>query len=58
MLSPQRIQDGGVHTWGEEQSRLVTWRDPASTRATVASMSGLPYWREVARSSPRRAAPC
>jgi uncharacterized protein (TIGR00369 family) len=44
---------GGVDTasaagWGAEQSRLVTWRDPKTTQATVASMSGLAYWREVA----------
>jgi uncharacterized protein (TIGR00369 family) len=34
--------------WGAEQSRLVTWRDPITTQATVASMSGLSYWRAVA----------
>ena len=33
--------------WGAEQSRLVTWRDPITTTATVASMSGLEYWRGV-----------
>jgi uncharacterized protein (TIGR00369 family) len=34
--------------WGTEQSRLVTWRDPITTQATAASMSGLSYWRAVA----------
>lgn len=34
--------------WGAEESRLVTWRDPTTTQATVASMSGLSYWRSVA----------
>jgi uncharacterized protein (TIGR00369 family) len=33
--------------WGTEQSRLVTWRDPITTTAAVASMSGLAYWRGV-----------
>jgi uncharacterized protein (TIGR00369 family) len=33
--------------WGTEQSRLITWRDPITTTATVASMSGLEYWRGV-----------
>ena len=33
--------------WGTEQSRLVTWRDPVTTTAAVASMSGLAYWRGV-----------
>lgn len=33
--------------WGTEQSRLITWRDPVTTTATVASMSGLAYWRAV-----------
>jgi uncharacterized protein (TIGR00369 family) len=33
--------------WGTEQSRLITWRDPVTTTATVASMSGLAYWRGV-----------
>jgi len=33
---------------GAEQSRLITWRDPISTQATAASMSGLSYWRAVA----------
>jgi len=32
---------------GAEQSRLVTWRDPMATQATVASMSGLAFWRAV-----------
>jgi uncharacterized protein (TIGR00369 family) len=34
--------------WGPEQSRLVTWRDPITTQASVASMPGLSYWRAVA----------
>jgi uncharacterized protein (TIGR00369 family) len=34
--------------WGMEQSRVVTWRDPITTRATAASMSGLSFWRAVA----------
>ena len=34
--------------WGEEQSRLVTWRDPITAQATSASMSGLAYWKAVA----------
>jgi uncharacterized protein (TIGR00369 family) len=34
--------------WGVEQSRLVAWRDPITTQATVASMSGLAYWERVA----------
>jgi uncharacterized protein (TIGR00369 family) len=34
--------------WGAEQSRIVTWHDPIATQATVASMSGLSYWRTVA----------
>jgi uncharacterized protein (TIGR00369 family) len=34
--------------WGTEQSRLIAWRDPISTQATAASMSGLAYWRAVA----------
>jgi uncharacterized protein (TIGR00369 family) len=49
------IQDvrGGVDIastagWGEEQSRLVTWRDPITTQATAAEMHGLAYWRAVA----------
>jgi uncharacterized protein (TIGR00369 family) len=33
--------------WGTEQSRLITWRDPVTTTAAVASMSGLAYWRGV-----------
>ena len=31
-----------------EQARLVTWHDPITTQSTVASMSGLAYWRTVA----------
>ncbi|OBK53992.1 PaaI family thioesterase [Mycobacterium sp. 1081908.1] len=34
--------------WGVEQSRVVTWRDPITTQAAAASMSGLAYWRAVA----------
>ena len=34
--------------WGTEQSRVVTWRDPITTQATAASMSGLSFWRAVA----------
>ncbi|WAC91917.1 PaaI family thioesterase [Mycobacterium sp. Aquia_213] len=34
--------------WGAEQSRTITWRDPMTTQATVASMSGLSYWQAVA----------
>ena len=34
--------------WGAEQSRLVSWRDPITTQATVASMTGLAYWQAVA----------
>lgn len=34
--------------WGAEESRIVTWHDPIATQATVASMSGLSYWRTVA----------
>ena len=43
-------QEARVDTagWGAEQSRLVTWRDPKTTQLTVASMSGLSYWRSVA----------
>jgi uncharacterized protein (TIGR00369 family) len=33
--------------WGAEQSRLITWRDPITTRVTIASMPGLAYWRGV-----------
>ena len=32
---------------GAQQSRWISWRDPQATRATVASMSGLAYWRTV-----------
>jgi uncharacterized protein (TIGR00369 family) len=34
--------------WGDEQSRVITWRDPMATQAAAASMSGLSYWRAVA----------
>ena len=33
--------------WGEPQSRVVSWHDPMTIQATVASMSGLAYWRAV-----------
>ena len=33
--------------WGAEQSRVITWHDPMTTQATVASMSGLAYWQAV-----------
>ena len=26
---------------------VITWRDPMTTQATVASMSGLSYWQAV-----------
>jgi uncharacterized protein (TIGR00369 family) len=32
---------------GAEQSRLVTWRDPMATQATVAAMPGLEFWKAV-----------
>ncbi|OBA58703.1 aromatic compound degradation protein PaaI [Mycobacterium sp. 1100029.7] len=38
----------GSAPWGAEQSRMISWRDPMTTQATVASMSGLSYWRAVA----------
>jgi uncharacterized protein (TIGR00369 family) len=34
-------------SWGEPQSRVVSWHDPMKTQATVASMSGLAYWQAV-----------
>jgi uncharacterized protein (TIGR00369 family) len=34
--------------WGAAHSRVVTWHDPLTTQANVASMSGLAYWRAVA----------
>jgi uncharacterized protein (TIGR00369 family) len=50
VTTDQEARDAGVDTagWGAEQSRLVTWRDPKTTQMTVASMSGLAYWRAVA----------
>src|SRR6201997_855506 len=33
--------------WGTEQARLIPWRDPVTTTAAVASMSGLACWRGV-----------
>jgi uncharacterized protein (TIGR00369 family) len=46
--TPARADAAGDAGWGAEQSRVVTWRDPLTTQATVASMSGLAYWRAVA----------
>jgi uncharacterized protein (TIGR00369 family) len=37
-----------MNALGVEQSRVVTWRDPITTQATAASMSGLAYWKAVA----------
>ncbi len=42
------IDTAGTAGWGAEQSRLIAWRDPISTQAAAASMSGLAYWRAVA----------
>ncbi|BBZ46909.1 PaaI family thioesterase [Mycobacterium parmense] len=33
--------------WGARQSRELTWHDPMTTQASVASMSGLAYWQAV-----------
>jgi uncharacterized protein (TIGR00369 family) len=46
--TPARADAAGDAGWGAEQSRVVSWRDPLTTQATVASMSGLAYWRAVA----------
>lgn len=46
--TPTTAEAAGGAGWGAEQSRTITWRDPLTTQATVASMSGLDYWREVA----------
>jgi uncharacterized protein (TIGR00369 family) len=43
-----RTEVAGSPPWGDEQSRLLTWRDPTATQAAAASMSGLSYWRAVA----------
>jgi uncharacterized protein (TIGR00369 family) len=43
-----RVDTPSTPGWGAEQSRLVTWRDPITTEAAAASMSGLAYWRAVA----------
>lgn len=43
-----RTDVAGSPPWGSEQSRTITWRDPVTTQATVASMSGLSYWQAVA----------
>jgi uncharacterized protein (TIGR00369 family) len=53
MTASDDTHDGGVDTastpeWGGEQSRLITWRDPAATRTAATSMSGLAYWQAVA----------
>jgi uncharacterized protein (TIGR00369 family) len=53
MSASHNTRGGGVDAasaagWGAEQSRLVTWRDPITTQASVASMAGLAYWRAVA----------
>ncbi|WP_406813714.1 PaaI family thioesterase [Mycobacterium sp. M23085] len=45
--SDTRVGESEAAGWGEPQSRLITWRDPITTQATVASMSGLAYWRAV-----------
>jgi uncharacterized protein (TIGR00369 family) len=42
------VDAASTAAWGAEHSRLVTWRDPITTQATAASMSGLEYWRAVA----------
>lgn len=46
--TPTTDDVAGDAGWGAEQSRVVSWRDPLTTQATVASMSGLAYWRAVA----------
>ncbi|MEC4761700.1 hotdog fold thioesterase [Mycobacterium sherrisii] len=38
----------GAPSWGAQQSRTVTWRDPVATQSAAASMSGLAYWQAVA----------
>ncbi|WAJ44997.1 PaaI family thioesterase [Mycobacterium sp. Aquia_216] len=43
-----RADTASSSPWGDAQSRLITWRDPMTTQATVASMSGLSYWQAVA----------
>jgi uncharacterized protein (TIGR00369 family) len=53
MTAIQDARSSGVDSastpgWGDEQSRLVTWRDPIATQITAASMSGLAYWSAVA----------
>jgi hypothetical protein len=45
--TPARADAADDAGWGTEQSRVVSWRDPLTTQATVASMSGLAYWRAV-----------
>lgn len=48
MRSSPEARPGTQDGWGEQQSRLLTWHDPITTQASVASMSGLSYWRAVA----------
>ncbi|OBI97079.1 PaaI family thioesterase [Mycobacterium sp. 1465703.0] len=50
MPAQQYARTGRADTpgWGATQSRLITWHDPITTQATVASMSGLSYWQAVA----------
>jgi uncharacterized protein (TIGR00369 family) len=43
-----RTDTASTAAWGAEQSRLVSWRDPITTQAATASISGLAYWRAVA----------
>ena len=37
--------DGQREGWGDQKSRVITWRDPAPTAAIGASMDGLDYVR-------------
>jgi len=51
MAAPHDTRGGDAATtsgWGATQSRLVSWRDPITTQSTVASMTGLSYWKAVA----------
>ncbi|MCV7410733.1 aromatic compound degradation protein PaaI [Mycobacterium florentinum] len=48
MTTSSRTDIPSSPPWGAEQSRTITWRDPMTTQATVASMSGLSYWQAVA----------
>ncbi|ORA11382.1 PaaI family thioesterase [Mycobacterium arosiense] len=47
VYSDARVDDAEDVGWGDPQSRLITWRDPLTTQAAAASMSGLSYWRAV-----------